>query len=247
MTVTAIVAEDEPVLRADLQARLSTLWPGLQIVGAASNGIEAIAMVEAMHPQILFLDIEMPVLSGLEVAQQVGARCHVVFITAYDAHAVAAFDQGAIDYVLKPYDDGRLALALKRVRERLGSAPTDMLGFLRELAIAARPKDYLRWIKASRGRETELITVSEVSYFEAQAKYTSVYTATNEAIIRTSIKELASELDPKFFWQIHRSTIVNAEQIDVVSRTLTGMRVKMRGRSERLPVSDAHRHLFKHM
>ena len=244
---TALIAEDEPILRTDLQDRLAILWPELRIVGAAGNGVEAVAMAERHKPQILFLDIEMPGLNGLEVAQQLGGRAHVVFITAYDAHAVQAFEQGAIDYVLKPYDNGRLSIALKRVRDRLASEPPPLDDLLRELTLASRPKEYLRWIKASRGSEVDLIMVSEIAYFQAEAKYTSVYTATREAIIRSSIKELASELDPNLFWQIHRSTIVNVEAIESVTRSLSGIRVKLRARPERLPVSDAHRHLFKHM
>lgn len=244
---TAVIAEDEPILRADLQERLAMLWPELRIVGAAGNGVEALSLAERHKPQILFLDIEMPGLNGLEVAQQLTGRAHVVFITAYDAHAVQAFEQGAIDYVLKPYDNGRLSIALRRLRDRLASAPPPMDDLLRELALASRPKDYLRWIKASRGSEVDLIMVGEIAYFQAEAKYTTVYTAAREAIIRSSIKELASELDPNQFWQIHRSTIVNVEAIESVTRSLSGIKVKLRARPERLPVSDAHRHLFKHM
>jgi DNA-binding LytR/AlgR family response regulator len=244
---TALIAEDEPILRADLKERLATLWPELRIVGIASNGVEAISLAERLKPQILFLDIEMPGLNGLEVAQQLADRAHVVFITAYDAHAVQAFEQGAIDYVLKPYDNGRLSLALRRVRDRLVTAPLPMDDLLRELALASRPKDYLRWIKASRGSEIDLIMVGEIAYFQAEAKYTTVCTATREAIIRSSIKELASELDPNLFWQIHRATIVNVEAIESVTRSLSGIKVKLRARPERLAVSDAHRHLFKHM
>jgi DNA-binding LytR/AlgR family response regulator len=244
---TALIAEDEPILRADLEARLATLWPELKIVGAAGNGVEALDLIQRRRPQVVFLDIEMPGLNGLEIARQIKGDIHIVFITAYDAHAVAAFEQGAIDYVLKPYDNGRLSLALKRVRERLATTPAPMQDLLRELALASRAKDYLRWIKASRGSEVDLIMVGDVSYFQAEAKYTTVYTATREAIIRASIKELVNDLDPSRFWQIHRSTIVNVEAIETVTRGISGVRVKLRSRPERLPVSDAHRHLFKHM
>ena len=244
---SVVIAEDEPILRAELEARLKVLWPELRIVGQAGNGVEAVAMVERLRPQVLFLDIEMPGLNGLEVARQVDGRCHIVFITAYDVHAVAAFERGAIDYVLKPYDNGRLSLALKRVRERLVTAPPAMEDLLRELALASRPKEYLRWIKASRGSEVDLIMVGDIQYFQAEAKYTTVYTAAREAIIRASIKELIADLDPNSFWQIHRSTVVNVEAIESVNRSLSGMRVKLRGSQIKLPVSDAHRHLFKHM
>jgi DNA-binding LytR/AlgR family response regulator len=244
---TALLAEDEPILRAELESRLASLWPELRLVGSAANGVEALTMIDRHRPQIAFLDIAMPGLTGLEVARQIAGRCHIVFITAYDAYAVAAFEQGAIDYVLKPYDNGRLALALRRVRERLEASPAPLDLVLQQLAEASRPRDYLRWIKASRGNDVDLIMVGDVSYFQAETKYTTVYTTDREALIRRPIKELAAELDPNSFWQIHRSTIVNVEAIETVTRGLSGIRVKLRNRPERLPVSDVHRHLFKHM
>jgi len=244
---SAVIAEDEPILRADLRSRLAKLWPELRLAGAAANGIEALALYDAHRPDVAFLDIEMPGLNGLEVARQLSGRCHVVFITAYDAHALAAFDQGAVDYVLKPYDDGRLALTLRRLRERLALAPPPLDELMRELALVARPKEYLRWIKASHGANVDLIMVGDVQYFQADAKYTSVYTLSKEALIRRSIKELASELDPNGFWQIHRSTIINVEAIESVSRSLAGVSVKLRSRPTRLAVSESYRHIFKHM
>jgi DNA-binding LytR/AlgR family response regulator len=243
----ALIAEDEPILRADLQSRLKTLWPELKIVGAAANGVEALALFDVHRPAILFLDIEMPGLDGLQVAQQLSGRCHIVFITAYDSHAVAAFESGAIDYVLKPYDNSRLVLALRRLKERLVTAPTSMEELIQQLALNNKPKEYLRWIKASRGSEVDLILVQEVAYFQAEAKYTTVFTDRRESIIRRSIKDLASELDPNAFWQIHRSTIVNVEAIESVSKGIDGVSVKLRGRPTRLPVSEAYRHLFRHM
>jgi DNA-binding LytR/AlgR family response regulator len=246
-TVSAVIAEDEPILRADLQSRLAALWPELRLAGAAGNGVEALALHDAHRPDIMFLDIEMPGLDGLQVARQLSGKCHVVFITAYDSHAVAAFDHGAIDYVLKPYDNGRLSITLRRLRERLAVAPPPLEDLMRELALAARPKEHLRWIKASRGNQVDLIMVSDVHYFQADSKYTTVHTASQEAIIRRSIKELASELDPNTFWQIHRSTIINVEAIESVSRGLAGVGVKLRSRPGRLPVSDSYRHIFKHM
>jgi DNA-binding LytR/AlgR family response regulator len=245
--VTTVLAEDEPILRADLQARLATLWPEMQIAGVAANGVEALALYDQLRPKVLFLDIEMPGLDGLQVAQQLSGQCHVVFITAYDSHAIAAFDHGAIDYVLKPYDNGRLALALRRVKERLALTPPPVDDLVQQLALAARPKAYLRWIKASRGNDVDLIMVGDVWFFQAEAKYTTVFTERREAIIRRSIKELAGELDPNCFWQIHRSTIVNVEAIESVSRSIAGVSVKLRSRPTRLPVSEAYRHLFRHM
>jgi len=243
----ALIAEDEPILRADLQSRLKALWPELKIVGAAANGVEALAMFDIHRPAILFLDIEMPGLDGLQVAQQLSGRCHIVFITAYDSHAVAAFESGAIDYVLKPYDNSRLVLALRRLKERLVTAPTSMEELIQQFALNNKPKEYLRWIKASRGAEVDLILVQEVAYFQAEAKYTTVFTERRESIIRRSIKDLASELDPNAFWQIHRSTIVNVEAIESVTKGIDGVSVKLRRRPTRLPVSEAYRHLFRHM
>ena len=245
--VKALIAEDEPVLRADLQARLRVLWPELKIVGAAANGIEALAMFDTFEPQILFLDIEMPGINGLQLAQKLSGQCHIVFITAYDSHAIAAFEAGAIDYVLKPYEDHRLATALRRLKDRLATSPLSMDDLIQQLALNARPKEYLRWIKASRGSEVDLILVQDVAYFQAEDKYTTVFSTGREAVIRRSIKDLASELDPNAFWQIHRSTIVNIEAIESVTKSLAGVNVKLRSRPTRLPVSEAYRHLFKHM
>jgi DNA-binding LytR/AlgR family response regulator len=245
--VRALIAEDEPVLRADLQSRLGALWPELNIVATAANGIEALAMFDAHRPQVLFLDIEMPGIDGLQLAQQLSGQCHIVFITAYDSHAIAAFEAGAIDYVLKPYEDHRLATALRRLKDRLASSPMSMDDLIQKLALNVRPKEYLRWIKASRGSEVDLILVQEIAYFQAEDKYTTVFTSGREAVIRRSIKDLAAELDPNAFWQIHRSTIVNIEAIESVTKSLAGVSVKLRSRPTRLPVSEAYRHLFKHM
>lgn len=245
-TVTAIVAEDEAVLRDELCAQLHALWPQLKIVGQADNGIEALRLLEHHRPDIAFLDIEMPGLSGLDVARQ--CRAHVVFVTAYDAHAVAAFEQGAIDYVLKPYDAARLAATVHRLRQRVDAAPQALDDVLRELAAAVPPRAHLRWINASQGTDVRLITVDEVCYFQADTKYTRVVTMDGDALIRRSLKELQDELDPACFWPIHRSTIVNANAIVGVTRDFRGrLAVKLKSRNEKLPVSEAHEHLFKQM
>jgi DNA-binding LytR/AlgR family response regulator len=248
--VTAVIAEDEPVLREQLQALLGALWPRLRVAGAVANGIEALEMYDLHRPQVMFLDIQMPGLNGLQVAQQVSGGCHVVFLTAYDAYAVAAFEQGAVDYVLKPYDTARLGASLRRVQERLVIGQPPIGDLLRELAAAAaaKPRSYLNWIKASRGASVDLITVGDVCYFRADTKYTSVFTEHREALIRAPIKELAANLDPARFWQIHRSTIVNVEAIASVVRTMAGGTVlHLKARPERLAVSQAYRSLFKHM
>ena len=245
---SALIAEDEVVLRDELQAHLKSLWPELKIVALAANGIEALQALDEQRPDVMFLDIQMPGLSGLEVARQAEGRCHVVFVTAYDAYAVAAFEQGAIDYVLKPYDAARIATAVRRVRQRLHEAPPALDGVLRDLAAAQPPREHLRWINASQGQEVRLITVDEVCYFQADTKYTRVVTANSEALIRRSLKELQDQLDPSCFWQIHRSTIVNANAIAGVSRDFRGhISVKLKTRSEKLPVSEGHEHLFRQM
>jgi DNA-binding LytR/AlgR family response regulator len=245
---TAILAEDEAVLRDELRQHLRELWPVLRIVGEAATGIEALDLIERHAPDILFLDIEMPLLSGLDVAQQAHDRCHIAFVTAYDAHAVAAFDTGAVDYVLKPLERNRLRLAVERLQRRLGSAPADLSVLLRELTRRAAPRSYLRWINASVGQSLRLITIDEVIYFQADTKYTRVVTAAAEALIRKSLQELQAELDPAIFWPIHRSTVVNANAIAGVSRDFRGrMSVSLKQREERLTVSESHHHLFKQM
>jgi DNA-binding LytR/AlgR family response regulator len=245
---TALIAEDESVLRDELRMHLGALWPELRIVGEAGNGFEALQQFDRLSPDIVFLDIQMPGLTGLELARQVGGRCHVVFVTAYDAHAVAAFEQGAVDYVLKPYSVERLALSVHRLRERVGNAPAPIDRLLRELASAAPVRSHLRWINASQGQEVRLITVDEVLYFQSDTKYTRVVTVDGEALIRTPLKELQEELDPACFWTIHRSTIVNANAIAGVTRDFRGrILVKLKSRNEKLAVSDAHVHLFRQM
>ncbi len=245
---TAIIAEDEDVLRQELQARLAALWPTLAVVAAVGSGPEALAAFERHRPSLMFLDIQMPGLTGLEVAQQVADRCHVVFVTAYDSHAVAAFEHGAVDYVLKPYDAARLGQTIRRVQQRLGAPPQSLAEALKEIAAASQPKPYLTWIRASAGAEVTMIMVRDVCYFRADAKYTTVVTAERDFIIRRSIKELVETLDPSLFWQVHRSTIVNVEAIASVTRNMAGATLlKLRNRPERLTVSEAYRSLFRQM
>lgn len=244
----ALIAEDEDVLRDELQAHLKLLWPELHIAALASSGIEALQLLDEHRPDVMFLDIQMPGLTGLEVARQADRRCHVVFVTAYDAFAVAAFEQGAVDYVLKPYEVARIATAVRRVKQRLNEVPPPLDGLLRELAAAQPPREHLRWINASQGQEVRLIMVDEVCYFQADTKYTRVVTATGEALIRRSLKELQEQLDPSCFWPIHRSTIVNANAIAGVSRDFRGrVSLKLKTRSEKLAVSEGHEHLFRQM
>ena len=242
----AILAEDEPLLREELVELLARLWPDLEIVAQAADGIAALQALANHAPDILFLDINMPGMSGIEVARQASGRCHVVFVTAYDQHALTAFEQGAADYVVKPVQAARLATTVTRLKERIGRPAPALEGLLRELG--ARERGYLRWINASHGQTVRVITVDDVCYFQAEAKYTRVVTAEGESLIRKPIKELSQELDPASFWQIHRSTIVNVNAIAGVVRDLRGrMQVRLKRRAELLAVSDGYTALFRQM
>lgn len=256
--VSAVIAEDEPILRAQLKAKLAKLWPELQIQAEAADGEAALAAILALRPTLAFLDIQMPEMSGVEVARQLARErnlfCHIVFVTAFDQYAIEAFETGAIDYVLKPYSDERLAATIARVQERLASTTaTQPVANLESLLaqLAAKldpPRERLKWIKASIGSNLRLIPVDEVLFFQSDEKYTLVATAEFDALIRTPIKELITALDPEKFWQIHRSTVVNALAIDTVTRDLHGQAsIKVRGRKENLIVSRPFSHLFKQM
>jgi len=248
-TLRAVIAEDEAVLRDELRARVATLWPELEICAQVGDGQAALAALEVHRPHVLFLDIQMPGLSGMDVARQASGRCHVVFVTAHDEFAVAAFEQGAIDYVMKPFATERLALAIERMKSRLSSQPADLEGLLETFAQRiARPRAYLQWINASLGNDLRFITVDEVCYFRSDAKYTRVVTAGQESLIRKSVRELAAELDPDRFRQIHRSIIVNLGEIAGVQRDFRGrIQVKLKRRTEALPVSDPYAPLFRQM
>ncbi|MDM4767765.1 LytTR family DNA-binding domain-containing protein [Pelomonas sp. SE-A7] len=254
---TAVVAEDESTLRHELVEQLDKLWPELSIVAEAADGVQALRLLDEYQPDILFLDIEMPGATGLDVARQVGGRSHVVFVTAYDQYAVAAFDQGAVDYLLKPLVPARLFTAISRLKQRLqqGLAPMELGGVLEQLgarngstgaSLAGRAP--LRWINASVGQTLKLITVDEVLYFQSDNKYTRVVTREGEALIRKPLKELVEELDPQQFWQIHRSTLVNATAIGAVTRDFRGrMQIKLKQIDEQLLVAESYVHLFKQM
>src|SRR5258705_988747 len=219
---TALIAEDEPMLRALLKARLTAAWPELEIVAEAGNGEEALALTNEKRPDIAFLDIRMPIFSGLEVARELAPRCHLVFVTAYDEYAVAAFEEGAIDYVLKPVTPERIAKVVARVKARLANPPLDFSGLLARLAEREVAQAPLKWIRASLGATMQMIAVDDVVYFQAEDKYTKVVTDGAEALIKKPIKELFDELDPEAFWQIHRGTIVNLRAIARVERDWRG-------------------------
>lgn len=247
--VKAVIAEDEPVLRAELRRMLAQLWPELVICAEAEDGYGALQALHEHAPSIVFLDIQMPGLSGLEVARQASGVCHVVFVTAFDHYAVAAFEQGAVDYVVKPLAPARLATSVARLREKVSAAPADLHGLVDLVERGAKPaREHLRWITASQGDELRLITVEEICYFRADNKYTIVVTPHQESVIRRSIKDLVDELDPGTFWQIHRGTIVNVNHVAGVTRDLAGhLSLRLKQRRETLPVSESYVYLFKQM
>ena len=248
----AMIAEDEPLLAAELKEALLALWPQLQVKAVVHDGIAALHAAERERPAIAFLDIEMPRMTGLEVARQIGRQAHVVFVTAYDQHALRAFDAGAVDYVLKPIQIARLAETVERLKQRLGAAPPDLASTLAALSGLAAPaapqRRHLQWINASQGSAVRLIMVDDVCYFKADNKYTLVVTADAEALIRKSIRDLQSELDPAQFRQVHRSTLANVAAIDRIVRDGGGgMQIKFKSRPELLAVSEPYHGLFRQM
>src|SRR5258706_2639671 len=256
MNFTAIIAEDEPILRAQLKTKLGKLWPELKIRADDGDGEAALEAIAEYRPSLAFLDIQMPEMTGVEVARSLASnpelKCHIVFVTAFDQYAVEAFDTGAIDYVLKPYSDERLQAAVERLKERLSAVPAqpqNLDALMRHLAAKLNPgAEKLKWIKANIGANLRLIPVDEVLFFQSDEKYTLVATREFDALIKTPIKELIDGLDAEKFWQIHRSTVVNAASIDSVSRDFRGQAtVKVKGRKENLTVSRPFSHLFKQM
>ncbi len=246
---TAIIAEDEPVLRAELRELLATHWPELDVRADVGDGAAALRAIDEHAPTVLFLDIEMPGLTGLDVARRASGRCHVVFVTAYDKYAVAAFEQGAVDYVMKPFSEARLTSTIRRLKAQLAAPPADLDGLLKSLAASlSQRKDYLRWITAAQGDSLRLITVDEICYFRADHKYTLVVTPDSEALIRRPLKALAEEVDPNAFWQIHRSAMVSVKEIAGVNRDFRGhLTVRLKQRNETLPVGESYVHLFRQM
>ena len=285
----ALIADDERLLREQLRARLAEVWPELEIVAEAKNGSEAVQLTEAQHPDLVFLDIRMPGMTGVEAARAIaqlptdddaadGWRgCEIVFITAYDQYAIEAFEQGVVDYVLKPAERERLVVTVERIRKRLaqrdaeggrdrdgapdeghdeggggsaGPAGANMQLLLQNLAARMDPgkAPRLRWIQATVGQNIQMIPVDDVLFFISDEKYTRVQTASLEALIRKPIKELIEELDANVFWQVHRSTLVNTKFIAAVSRDLRGRQlVSVKGHPEKLEVSRSFTGLFKGM
>ena len=273
MTTRALIADDERLLRDQLRTRLAEVWPELEIVAEARNGMEALALTEQHHPDLVFLDIRMPGMTGVEAARAIAQLptdddtpdawpgCEIVFITAYDQYAIEAFEQGVVDYVLKPAERERLMVTVERIKKRLAqrrssdteagdAPPAGMQQLLQKLATRMDPAKAptLRWIQATVGQSIQMIPVEEVLFFISDEKYTRVQTATVEALIRKPIKELIDELDADLFWQIHRSTLVNTKYIAGVSRDLRGRQlVAVKGHPEKLEVSRSFTGLFKGM
>lgn len=247
----ALIVEDEPLLRAELTDQLRALWPELQIAGQVDNGIDAVAGIAALKPDIVFLDIQMPGLNGMEVARHIPESCRVVFVTAYAEYALAAFDAGASDYLVKPLTTARLLQTIRRLKSRTSTSPPSAV-WERLFEQESAPL-YLKWIKASSGNSVRLVMVSDVLYFQSDDKYTRVVTENGDSLIRLPLKSLLEQLDPQLFAQIHRSTIVNLQAIDRIERNENGVRggagmeVILKSRTERLPVSEGFTRQFRQM
>lgn len=252
---TALIADDEPLLRERLTSLLAPLWPELQVVAQARNGREAVELFEDLKPQVAFLDVHMPGMNGIEAARCIGGNAQVVFVTAFDKYAVEAFRQGAIDYLMKPVEPPRLADTVRRLKERLALRPVPqpegydatLEHIARQLREQIAAPSRLRWIKASVGTAVKLIPVDEVIYLKADNKYTLVVWEGGEALIRKSIRELADVLDPQQFLQVHRSAIVSLQRVSHFIHLGDGGELHLKARAEKLPVSRSYVHLFQHM
>ena len=252
MSMRALIADDEPALAEYLRARLGLLWPDLEILPLAKNGIEALGALRDAEPDVAFLDIRMPGLTGLELAARIEGETHVVFVTAYDQYAVEAFDRDAVDYILKPVTDERLAKCVERLRRKLAArerAP-GIDEVLKRLAavLPGTGSGHLRWVRALRGEVVQQIAVDDVLYFQASDKYTCVFTREGESLIRLALSELAASLDPEVFWQVHRSTLVNMDHVASARRDLGGRTfLKLKDGRTELPVSRAYAPRFRQM
>jgi DNA-binding LytR/AlgR family response regulator len=250
---TAIIVDDEAPMRDQLRARLKEAWPELEILAEGSNGLEAVTLAQEHKPQVIFLDIRMPGQNGIDAARFLYNQAHIVFVTAYDQYAIDAFEQGAMDYLLKPVSVDRIAMTRDRLKPRLAKAPDNIGTQLAELTklLKSGPepkKTYLKWIQAQVGTSLRMISTKEILFFQADEKYTRVQTAAAELLIRKTLKELADELDPDEFWRIHRSTLVRVDAISEVARDDRGRHmVVVKGHPERLEISRGHTHLFQQM
>jgi DNA-binding LytR/AlgR family response regulator len=255
--VTALVADDEPLLREALVRQLANAWPELEVIAQARNGREAIDLFEAYQPHVCFLDVQMPGKTGVEAAQHIGRRAHLVFVTAFDQYAVQAFAQGALDYLVKPVEPARLAETVQRLQERLRAATPalDTEALLQQLARMLNPEGSrtLRWVRASVGPTIRLIDVQDIDFLRAEEKYTQIAWRDDtgqprEAVIRTALKDLIPQLDASQFAQVHRSVVVNLRAVSHITRGANETAdIHLKGRQEVLPVSRTYLHLFKQM
>ncbi len=246
----AIIADDEAALREHLKRLLEKLWPELEICSDVANGDAALEVIRKIKPDIAFLDIRMPGLSGMEVAQQIDDSYRVVFITAYDQYAVQAFEHHAIDYLLKPLTEARLQKTVSRLKKPAPLKKSDLAAMLRQLTgnVPPEPAQQLQWVRAQQGDGVQLIHVDDIAYFKAEDKYTIIRTRQSEHIIRTSLKELEEALNSDHFWRIHRNAIVNVRQIDKIERHFGGkLTVRLKVISDELTVSRSFAHLFQQM
>jgi DNA-binding LytR/AlgR family response regulator len=244
----AIIADDEQHLANDLRRRLTQLWPELQIVAVLHDGLAAAQALQEIKPDIAFLDIRMPGQSGLDAARAAAADCRVVFVTAFDDHAVQAFEQAAVDYLLKPVSDERLERCVERLQQRSSAAPDALLARLQQLLATQNRSEFLRWLRIQVGQSVRMVAVEEVCYFQSADKYTTVLTRDAELLLRTPLKDMISQLDPDAFWQVRRGTVVNAKQIVSAHHDLLGkLTLTLRDRPEKVAVSRSYAHLFRQM
>ena len=246
MNPRALIAEDEPALRAEVRQALRELWPELIICAEVGDGVEAVRVLEQQRPEVLFLDVAMPGMDGLEVARRASGRSHVVFITAYDEHAVPAFDEGAVDFLVKPLSMERLRRTVSRLRARIGQAPVAVEPLLAELRQALEKRRGLRWISVLEGRELRFVTTEEILFFRSDHKYTAAVTREREHLVARPLKQLVEELDPEAFWRVHRSYVVNLRAILSVRKIAGGgLEIVLRDHAERIPVSQPYTHRFR--
>jgi DNA-binding LytR/AlgR family response regulator len=246
---TAIIVDDEPNLCGLLRRQLAACWPELDVLAEAYNGADAQRLVDELRPDVAFLDIRMPGMTGLELARRIGAACHVVFVTAYDQYALQAFENAAVDYLLKPVAPERLSKTVTRLKSHLSSAPPDLSPLLAQLAGQMQPrKQYLQWLQVSAQNDIELVPVDEVDFFQAADKYTLAVTRSAERVMRKSLKELEDELDPDSFWRVHRNAIVRVAAIARISRDFRGHLVlHLHQHDNTLSVGRSYSHLFRQM
>lgn len=252
---TAVLVDDELLLTQHLERQLRMAWPELVITGRASNGREALALIDSARPDVVFLDIRMPGQDGLQIASRLPQDVHIVFVTAYDEYAIAAFEHATVDYLLKPVTEERLATTVKKLKRQLEgdtniTAERGQLTALVEQLLARAPErvEYIQWLRVGANDVTELVPVGDVVYLRSDTKYTSVYTATREYLLRMTLKELEQQLDPSVFWRIHRSILVNANDIASATRDLRGRyQLQLKRRAETLRSSQSYGHLFRHM